>query len=427
MKKNSICILILFAIFSLPNVAYAGAELNKGDTAWLLISTALVLFMTLPGLALFYGGLVRKENVLSILIQCFVIACVASVVWFVYGYSLAFKGDGAWLGNLEGLFLAHLTRESLYNQIPETVWIMFQMTFAIITPALVIGAFAERMKFISVILFTILWLTLVYVPVAHWVWGGGWLSKLGTLDYAGGLVVHLTCGIGALVSALMIGNRNSFPQTAPPHNRTMVFTGAAMLWVGWFGFNAGSAVSANQDAGMAMLVTHLSASVGALTWLTIDWIKSGKPTIIGIATGMVAGLATITPASGYVGPAGSILIGLFAGVVCYFATDLIKNKWQLDDSLDVFPVHGVGGLLGSIMVAGLISTSWGGIGFSNDHTMGSQLWVQLQAIAVILVWTLSFTFIILKLINVTVGLRVKTESEAQGLDVADHDEQGYII
>ena len=412
---------------TLPNLAFAESALDKGDTAWLLVSTALVLFMTLPGLALFYGGLVRKENVLSILIQCFVIACVASVVWFVYGYSLAFKGDGAWIGNLDALFLSHLTRDSLYNHIPETVWIMFQMTFAIITPALVIGAFAERIKFSSVILFTVLWLTLVYIPVAHWVWGGGWLSKLGTLDYAGGLVVHLTCGIGALVSALMIGNRKAFPQTSQPHNRTMVFTGAAMLWVGWFGFNAGSAVSANQDAGMAMLVTHLSASVGALTWLAIDWMRSGKPTIIGIATGMVAGLATITPASGYVGPLGSILIGLAAGCVCYFATDLIKNKWQLDDSLDVFPVHGIGGVLGSILVGWLMSSQWGGIGLSEGQTMSSQVWVQLQAVGAIFLWTLVFTFIVLKVMSFTTGLRIEAEGEEQGLDVVTHNESGYIL
>ena len=427
MTRYSIGYVLTLLVMVTPKLAFAESALDKGDTAWLLVSTALVLFMTLPGLALFYGGLVRKENVLSILIQCFVIACVASVVWFIYGYSLAFKGDGAWIGNFDALFLSHLTRESLYNNIPETVWIMFQMTFAIITPALVIGAFAERIKFASVILFTVLWLTLVYIPVAHWVWGGGWLAKLGTLDYAGGLVVHLTCGIGALVSAIMIGNRKNFPQTPPPHNRTMVFTGAAMLWVGWFGFNAGSAVSANQDAGMAMLVTHLSASVGALTWLAIDWFRSGKPTIIGIATGMVAGLATITPASGYVGPAGSILIGLFAGFVCYFATDLIKNKWRLDDSLDVFPVHGIGGVLGSILVGWLISPEWGGIGLNENQTMMSQVWVQLQAVGAIFLWTLVFTFIVLKIMSVTTGLRIEAEGERQGLDVATHNESGYLL
>ena len=306
-------LLITIGLFS---VAASAEGLDTGDTAWMLTSTALVLFMTLPGLALFYAGLVRSKNAVSVLMQCFTIACLVSIVWVVYGYSLAFKGDGLFIGDLSAAFLSGIGRDTLAGTIPESVFVVFQMTFAIITPALVVGAFAERMKFSVMCLFTLLWVTFVYLPATHMVWGGGILANLGVIDFAGGLVVHLTCGAGALVAALVLGTRKGLPDTPrPPHNRNMVMMGGAMLWVGWFGFNAGSAVAANEDAGMAMLVTHISAAVAAFTWLSLEWIRSGKPTIVGITTGMVAGLATITPASGTVGPEGALLIGLLAGAV----------------------------------------------------------------------------------------------------------------
>ena len=404
-------------------------ELDSGDTAWILTSTALVLFMTLPGLALFYGGLVRVKNILSVLIQCFVIACIVSVIWVIFGYSLAFKGSGSYFGDLSSVFLSGIGRESLSGSIPETLFVMFQMTFAIITPALVIGAFVERIKFSAVCLFTIFWVTLVYLPACHMVWGGGYLGSIGVIDFAGGLVVHVTCGVAALVSAIMIGPRKGFPHTPmPPHNRTMVVIGAAMLWVGWFGFNAGSAVAANGDAGMAMLVTHISAAVAALVWMSVEWIKQGKPTVVGIATGMVAGLATITPAAGTVGPEGALLIGLLAGVVCFYATQLIKSVLKIDDSLDVFPVHGVGGMLGIIMLS-LVGNPDGflGAGASGISESGalSQLSIQLIGIALIFVWTAVFTWIILKFISMITGLRVDDETESQGLDLISHGERGY--
>ncbi|MDC0236649.1 ammonium transporter, partial [Gammaproteobacteria bacterium] len=311
----------------LPIQAFAD-DLNAANTSWILTSTALVLFMTIPGLSLFYGGLVRSKNVLSVLMQCFAITCLASIVWFAFGYSIAF-GDGgsmnAYIGNLDNLFLGKVTEGSMAGDIPESVFAMFQMTFAIITPALIVGAFAERMRFSAMLLFSGLWLTLVYAPITHWVWGGGWLGEMGLLDFAGGTVVHITAGVGALVAALVLGNRKGFPRQAmPPHNLTMTVTGAGMLWVGWFGFNGGSALAANGDAGMAMLVTHISAAAGSLAWMMMEWTKHGKPSVLGIVTGMVAGLGTITPASGFVGPAGALIIGLSAGVICYYATQAIK-------------------------------------------------------------------------------------------------------
>ena len=342
MTIKKILMAFSFAAFTPAIVAQ---ELNSGDTSWILTSTALVLFMTLPGLALFYGGLVRSKNVLSVLMQCFAIACLISVCWVVYGYSLAFKGEGLYIGDLSALFLNGVERDSMSGSIPESLFIMFQMTFAIITPALVVGAFAERVKFGAICIFSVLWFTFVYLPACHMVWGGGFLGNAGVIDFAGGLVVHTTCGVGALVAAIMLGNRKGFPgNPMPPHNRTMVMIGACMLWVGWFGFNAGSAVAADSSASMAMLVTHISAAVGALTWMSIEWVKQGKATMIGIATGMVAGLATITPAAGSVGPAGALLIGVMAGYICFYATQAIKGYFYIDDSLDVFPVHGVGGL-----------------------------------------------------------------------------------
>ena len=427
-KKHIFNLLLTLFIFLSPKNALAN-ELNSGDTAWILTSTALVLFMTLPGLALFYGGLVRVKNILSVLIQCFVIACIVSVIWIIYGYSLAFKGSGLYIGDFSSVFLNGISRNSLSGSIPETLFVMFQMTFAIITPALVIGAFVERIKFSAVCLFTVFWVTLVYLPACHMVWGGGYLGSIGVIDFAGGLVVHVTCGVAALVSAIMIGPRKGFPHTPlPPHNRTMVVIGAAMLWVGWFGFNAGSAVAANGDAAMAMLVTHISAAVAALVWMSVEWIKQGKPTVVGIATGMVAGLATITPAAGTVGPEGALLIGLLAGIVCFYATQLIKSVLKIDDSLDVFPVHGVGGMLGIIMLS-IVGNPDGflGAGASGISESGAlnQLMIQLLGIALIFVWTAVLTWIILKIISHITGLRVDDETESQGLDLMSHGERGY--
>jgi Amt family ammonium transporter len=419
-------------LFLLPGIAYAEDALNSGDTAWMLTSTALVLFMTLPGLALFYGGLVRTKNVLSILMQCLVLACLMSVLWVLFVYSLAFAPGGAFIGGLSKVFMNGVAEDTLWGSIPETVFASYQMTFAIITPALIVGAFAERMRFTAMMLFSSLWLVLVYAPVAHWVWASdGWLFKQGLLDFAGGTVVHTTCGIAALVCALMLRPRNGFPETAMlPHNMTMTVTGAGMLWVGWFGFNAGSAVAANGNAGMAMLVTHTSAAAGALAWMAIEWIKYGKPSVLGVATGLVAGLATITPASGYVGPGGALVIGLSAGLVCFAATNYMKRALKVDDSLDVFPVHGVGGMLGTLAAAVFASAGLGvfsGQGYAEGMTMGRQLGVQLLGIFAIGVYTAIVSFILLKLVDAITGLRVSAEEESSGLDTSQHNERGYDI
>jgi Amt family ammonium transporter len=422
--------MVALMLLLLPVMAQADT-LDSGDTAWILTSTALVLFMTLPGLALFYGGLVRAKNVLSVLMQCFVIACVVSILWVIYGYSIAF-GDGgsmnAWVGGLDNAFLANVTRDSLSGTLPESVFVMFQMTFAIITPALIVGGFAERMKFSSMLLFSIIWVSIVYFPVCHWVWGGGWLAEIGLLDFAGGTVVHITAGVAALVCALVMGNRNGFPGTPMmPHNMTMTVTGAGMLWVGWFGFNGGSAVAANGDAGMAMLVTHLSAACGALTWATMEWIRYGRPSALGTVTGMVAGLGTITPASGFVGPMGALVIGVSAGIVCFFATAFIKQKLKIDDSLDVFPVHGVGGIIGTLFAGIFVSAGLGGAGYAEGMNMGSQLGVQLTGVIATIVFTAVATFVSLKIVDILLGLRVTDEEETEGLDINQHDERGYIL
>ena len=417
----------------MPNVASAQDVLNGANTAWILTSTALVLFMTLPGLALFYGGLVRTRNVLSVLMQCFSIAVVVSVLWLVVGYSIAFgPSESAYWGGLSKMMFNGVVVDSLSGDIPETVFASFHMTFAIITPALIVGAFAERIKFSSMLLFSALWTLIVYFPVANWVWGGGWLGQMGLIDFAGGTVVHVTAGIGALVFALVIGQREGF-LTAPimPHNLTMSFTGAGMLWVGWFGFNAGSALAADGSAGMAMFVTHISAATGALTWMAIEWIKFGKPSGLGAITGMVAGLATITPASGSVGPAGALLIGLSGGVVCYFATTYLKQRIKIDDSLDVFPVHGVGGIVGTFLAGILVSGDLGifsGNGFAEGMTMGSQVAAQIIGILSVAAYTGILTFIILKIVGaITSGIRVTQEEEQMGLDITDHDERGYSL
>lgn len=405
--------------------------MDGANTSWILTSTALVLFMTLPGLALFYGGLVRSKNVLSVLMQCFGIACVASILWYLVGYSIAFGEGNAWWGGTGMALLAGVGEDSLTGDLPETVFVMFQMTFAIITPALIIGGFAERTRFSAVLIFSSLWLLVVYAPITHWVWGGGWLGEMGLLDFAGGTVVHITAGVSALVAALVIGNRRGFGVVAmTPHNMTMTIMGASMLWVGWFGFNAGSALAANGDAGMAMLVTHLSASAGAFTWLTIEWIKYGKPSALGAVTGMVAGLGTITPASGFVGPGGALVIGVSAGIVCFYATNLLKQKLKIDDSLDVFPVHGVGGVLGT-MLAGLFASSelgiFSGQGLAEGVTIGHQLSVQACGVAAVFLYTGLATFILLKLINLVTPLRVSDEEETQGLDIVLHNETGYDL
>lgn len=405
-------------------------DLNQANTAWILTSTALVLFMTIPGLSLFYAGLVRTKNVLSVLMQCFSITCVASIVWLLVGYSLAFSDGGAanaFIGGTSQFFFAGILEDTISGDIPESLFAMFQMTFAIITPALIVGAFAERMKFSAMLIFSVAWLVLVYAPICHWVWGGGWLSDRGFLDFAGGAVVHITAGVGALVAALVIGNRNGFPtQPMAPHNLTMCVTGAGMLWVGWFGFNAGSALAANGDAAMAMLVTHISAAAGSLAWMTMEWIRHGKPSVLGIVTGMVAGLGTITPASGFVGPGGALVIGLSAGIICYLATQAIKQKFKIDDSLDVFPVHGVGGILGTLMV-GIFASDQLGLfsGQGLEGSIGDQVGVQAIGILSTFVYTAIVTFIILKIVNAMVGLRVDEDVETQGLDINLHNERGY--
>ena len=427
MFKKIIAMLVLL----LPMSVFASDEFSGADTAWILTSTALVLFMTLPGLALFYGGLVRTKNVLSVLMQCFSIACLVTILWITVGYSIAF-GDGGsmqqWWGGLDKAFMMGVDFDAMTGTIPESLFAMFQLTFAIITPALIVGAFAERMKFSAMLLFSGLWLVLVYAPLCHWVWGGGWLSDKGLLDFAGGTVVHVSAGISALVAAILIGKRRGFPQTAlPPHNMTMTVTGAAMLWVGWFGFNGGSQLAADGGAAMAMFVTHISAAVGAFTWMVIEWVRHGKPSMLVVVTGMVAGLGTITPASGFVGPMGALLIGMSAGIVCYTATQYIKRVLVIDDSLDVFPVHGVGGILGTLLAGVFISSSLGGVGLADGISMAGQVFIQFQGVIATLVWCGVMTFILLKVIDSFIGLRVDAEEETEGLDLVDHDERGYSL
>ncbi len=419
--------LLVFFIVLLPSIALAD-DLNSGDAAWVLISTALVLLMTLPGLALFYGGLVRVKNVLSVLMQCFAIACLVSIMWMIAVYGLAF-GDGGAINQFIGLghfMILDITLDSMSGTIPEIVFFMFQMTFAIIAPALVIGSFAERMKFSAALWFSALWLIVVYAPVCHWVWGGGWLSKLGFIDFAGGAVVHINAGVAAIVAALVLGKRRGFPDThMPPHNMTAVMMGAAMLWVGWFGFNGGSALAANSHAGMVIAVTHIAAAAGSLAWMVCEWLRFGKPSLLGIVTGMVAGLGTITPAAGSVGPIGGLIIGLLAGVVCYFSTQYIKRTLKIDDSLDVFPVHGVGGILGTLLTAVFSAKSMGGLGL--DVTMGSQFITQGIGVVATIFWSGGLSYILLKIVDRFIGLRVDHEQETEGLDIVLHNERGYHL
>ena len=425
---------LLAVLLMLPSLALADG-LDTGDTAWILTATALVLFMTIPGLSLFYGGLVRSKNVLSVLMQCFAITCAVSLVWLICGYSLAFSDGGsmnAWIGGLDHAFFAGIGKDTLEGTLPKSLHGLFQMTFAIITPALIVGAFAERMRFGPMLAFSVLWLLGVYVPVCHWVWGGGWLADLGLYDFAGGTVVHITAGVAALVAALVLGGRKGFPgQGMLPHNMTMTVTGAGMLWVGWFGFNGGSALAAGGDAAMAMLVTHISAAAGSLAWITMEWKKFGKPSALGIATGMVAGLGTITPASGFVGPAAALVIGLSAGVICFYAVIFIKHKLKIDDSLDVFPVHGVGGILGTLFAGIFASTEPGlfsGYGFAKpEFTMLDQFGVQALGVVATFVYTAVVTWVLLKLVGLFAELRVESDEETQGLDIALHEERGYDL
>jgi Amt family ammonium transporter len=414
-----------------PAAAADAAKLDAANTAWMLTATALVLFMTLPGLALFYGGLVRAKNVLSVLMQCFAIACAATLVWVLFGYSIAFGDGGAANGFWGGFgksFFAGIGVDALKGSIPETVFAMFQLTFAIITPALVVGAYAERVRFSGMLLFSTLWLIVVYFPVAHWVWGDGWLQKLGVMDFAGGLVVHLNAGIAALVCALFLGRRRGFPDTPmPPHNMTMAVTGACMLWVGWFGFNAGSALAADGAAGMAMLVTHIGAATGSLAWMLCEWLRYGKPSVLGIVTGMVAGLGTITPASGFVGPLGALVIGGAAGVVCFTATNVMKRVMHVDDSLDVMPVHGVGGILGTLLTGVFAAQALGGGGYAEGMTMGAQVLVQLGGVLAVGAWSGVLTLVLLKICDAVTGMRLGREDETEGLDTVLHNEKGYIL
>jgi len=402
--------------------------MDSGNTAWILTSTALVLFMTMPGLALFYGGLVRSQNILSVLMQCFAIACLASFAWLFMAYSIAFSEGSPYFGDLSQMFLMNMARDSLSGDIPESAFFMFQMTFAIITPALIVGAYPERIKFSFVIAFSFLWILFVYAPVTHWIWGGGWLAEMGVLDFAGGLVVHLTAGTTALILAFLLGPREGFPnQIKPPHNPGLTMMGACMLWVGWFGFNGGSALAANQDAGMAILVTHISASVASLVWMFIEWIKFGKPSLVGIVTGSIAGLASITPASGFVGPIGAVIIGLVSGYLCYVAVGFVKNALKIDDSLDVFAVHGLGGTLGILLLPFLIGSNLGGVGLSEGQTVMSFFNTQLTGTISVLIFTAIMTVIIALILRSFLGLRVDDDQIEEGLDLSSHGQSGYKL
>ena len=419
-RKLSLIVFLSFTSFP------AFADVNNGDTAWILTSTALVLFMTLPGLALFYAGLVNSKNVVSVLMQHFAVACVVSIIWVTLGYSLAFSSGNAWIGDLSNIFMKSIDLDSISGTIPESLFATFQMTFAIITPALIIGAFVERIKFSAMLIFISLWMLIVYVPVTHWVWGGGILSSWGTMDFAGGIVVHATAGTAALITALTLGKRRGFPKSiTPPHSPILTMIGAAMLWVGWFGFNAGSALGANGGAGMAMLVTHISASMAALVWMFIEWKRFGIPSLIGVVTGMVAGLATVTPASGYIGIPGGLVLGFSGGLLCYLAVDYIRGKLLIDDSLDVFAVHGVGGILGTLLVAFLATSTFSGLGLPEGQTAMSQFVVQIKAVILTVIWTSIFTYLILKVTSLIVPLRVDEQEEIEGLDLRSHGEKGY--
>jgi len=419
---------ILPAAMLMPEIAFAEDKLDSGDTAWMLTSTALVLFMTIPGLSLFYAGMVRSKNALSVMMQCFVLTCVMTVIWVIYGYSLAFGEGGAFIGDLSKAFMAGISVDTLSGTIPESVFAMFQLTFAIITPALIVGAFAERMKFSAMLWFMTLWVTVVYAPVCHWVWGGGWLGDVGVLDFAGGTVVHINAGIAGLACALVLGPRKGYRETAmPPHSMVLTLVGAGMLWVGWFGFNAGSELAADGTAGMAMAVTQIAAATAALTWMFVEWAMHGKPSALGIASGAVAGLVAITPASGYVGPMGALAIGATSGLGCYVIAVHVKNALGFDDSLDAFGVHAIGGIIGALLTGVFADAALGGVGLGEGVTIGGQVAKQFIAVAATVVYDLVVSLILLKLIDLVIGLRVSEEEEAEGLDISMHDEKGYNI
>ncbi len=430
--KDAVFALFTILAVGLPSLAMAddAPVLDTGNTAWMLTSTALVLFMTIPGPALFYAGMVRSKNVLSVMMQCFAITSLVTVLWTIYAYGIAF-GDGGsmqkWFGGGK-TFLGDIGYDTLSGSIPETVFMTFQMTFAIITPALIVGAFADRMKFSAMLWFMGLWVTLVYAPICHWVWGGGWLGDLGALDFAGGTVVHINAGIAGLVSALVLGKRIGYPGTPmPPHNLTYTVIGASMLWVGWFGFNAGSELAADGTAGMAMAVTQIATAMAALAWMFSEWISHGKPSVLGIASGAVAGLVAITPASGFVGPVGALIIGIAAGVGCFIASAKVKRALGYDDSLDAFGVHAVGGIIGAILTGIFVSTSFGGAGFADGVSMGHQLMIQVIAVLATIIYCGIVSLIILKVIDAIIGLRVSEEEEVEGLDITQHDERGYSL
>jgi Amt family ammonium transporter len=416
-----------FVLLSLPLNAVAD-DLNSGDTAWMLTATALVLFMTIPGLALFYSGLVRAKNVLSVMMHCFAITCLCSVLWFIFGYSIAFGGEGAYWGGLDYLFMKGMSVDSMSGTIPESVFVTFQMTFAIITPALIVGAFAERMKFLALMFFVMAWLAFVYAPICHWVWGdGGWLGNKGILDFAGGTVVHINAGVAGLVAALMVGARKGYPsRLMPPHNLGLTFIGGAMLWVGWFGFNAGSQLAADNVAGMAMFVTQIAAATAGLSWMFVEWLEHKSPSVLGIVTGAVGGLVAITPASGSVGPIGAFAIGIAAGIGCYYGATRLKHIFGYDDSLDVFGVHGIGGIIGALLTGVFCAEKFGGAGFGGEITsIGQQVMVQAFGVVATILYTAIVSFIILKVIDLIIGLRVTDSQEIRGLDRANFEETGY--
>ena len=419
----------LLFLLAAPQEAWAQEDtLNSGDKAWMLTASVLVLFMTIPGLSLFYAGLVRAKNVLSVMMQCFAITCLVTILWTLYAYGLAF-GDGGALNAFVGMgnvLLSNVGVDTVSGTIPESVFQMFQLTFAIITPALIVGAFAERMKFSAMLWFMGIWLTVVYAPVAHWVWGGGWLGALGVLDFAGGTVVHINAGIAALVLCIVLGRRHGYPDTPmPPNSLVLTVVGASMLWVGWFGFNAGSQLAADGVAGMAMAVTHICTATAAFTWMVVEWVRHGKPSALGIATGAVAGLVAITPASGTVGPVGAILIGIASGVLCFFAATSLKRAMGYDDSLDVFGVHGVGGFVGAILTGVFTAEMFGGAGLEGG--IASQVVLQFIGAAATIVYSGVLTWIILKALDAAIGLRMTADEEAQGLDLSLHDERGFSL
>ncbi|MCX7085596.1 MAG: ammonium transporter [Methylococcales bacterium] len=419
----------LFVLFGFPLACFADDQLNSADTAWILTSAGLVLFMTLPGLALFYGGLVRTKNVLSVIMACFSITSLISLIWAVMGYSLALTEGGplqAYLGGFSQVFFLEMNADRLIGNLPESVFAMYHLTFAIFAPALIVGALVERVRFFPLLLFCGLWELLVYVPICHWIWGNGWLAKVGVMDFAGGIVVHGSAGVAALVGAMLIGPRRGFPKSPlMPHNLTMTAMGAGILWVGWHGFSAGSALMANGSAGMAMLSTHLCASSASVTWIVMDWLKFGKPSVLGVMTGMVAGLGMIASGAGFVSPLGAMLIGVIAGVACFYAIQLIKQYLLIDDALDVFPVHGVSGVLGALLTAVFADTAMGGIGIVTEQGIGYQLLMQLLGIAVTVFWSGLISYILFKLIDKLIGIRVSDEEETGGLDINEHDQQGY--